>query len=408
MKIISGNPFIRTDQGKIKLDNLCLDEILKISDTPFMIILENRIRSNIETFNTVFRTFFGEKYHGFYSFKANFLPEICSIINSESFGAEVISLAELELALRLGFPSDKILAGGPYLNSEFIHKAVQNEVREIVIYNINDLIKVNHAALKHSKVQNICLRINSNKYGSRLGINIDVLNSLKLKKIIEDSKNVKLTTLLSHFSTQMNNFEQFKKNLSAIIKARKTLAKSGIIIDKINLGGGFPEAVIMPKKQLEIIASKLKNLIESVNLKYKEVYFEPGRYLVGDAGIFTAKIINSQSNRWITLNLGTNICPKFARCSLRFYNASSINSAHKFKTSIAGIVPTDQDILVKDYFFTKRINEGDLILITNVGAYTLTFSNRFPYALPPIYKINNSDLVKIFDPQIDRDFSIKL
>ena len=64
-------------------------------------------------------------------------------------------------------------------------------------------------------------------------------------------------------------------------------------------------------------------------------------------------------------------------------------------------------MLVKDYFFTKRINEGDLILITNVGAYTLTFSNRFPYALSPIFKVNNSNLIKIFDPKIDRDFSIK-
>ena len=406
MKTISGNSFIKIDQDKIKLDNFYLDGILKISKTPFMIILENRIRSNIETFNTVFRTFFGEKYHGFYSFKANFLPEVCSIINSEKFGAEVISLGELELALRLGFPSNKIIAGGPYLNSDFIHKAIQSNVREIVVYNMSDLAKVNNIALTFNKVQNICLRVNSNKYGSRLGINIDGSNSLKLKKVIENSRFIKVTTVLSHFSTQMNNFEQFRKNLNTLINAKKSLAKSGIFIDKINLGGGFPEAVIMPKKQLEIIASKLKNLIESANLKYKEVYFEPGRYLVGDAGIFVAKIINSQSDRWISLNLGTNICPKFARCSLRFYNASFINSAHKYKTSITGNVPTDQDVLVKDYFFTNRINEGDLVLITNVGAYTLTFSNRFPYALPPIYKINDSELVKIFDPQIDRDFSI--
>ena len=156
-----------------------------------------------------------------------------------------------------------------------------------------------------------------------------------------------------------------------------------------------------------LLFSKLKYLLDISNIECKEVYFEPGRYLVGDAGIFVAKIINSQKDRWISLNIGTNLIPKFARCSLRFYNASFINSAHKYKTSIAGIIPTDQDVLVKDYFFTKRINKGDLILITNVGAYTLTFSNRFPYALSPIFIVNDSNLIKIFDPKIDRDFSIK-
>jgi len=407
MKRISGNPFIKVEREKIKLDDFYLDEILKISETPFMVILENRIRNNIKTFNEVFKSYFREKFHGFYSFKANFLPEVCSIVNSEEFGAEVISLPELELALRIGFPSDKILAGGPYLNSSFIDRSIQSEVKEIVVYNTNDLVRINDSASKYDKVQHICLRINSNKYGSRLGVSFNEKDNLKLKKIIQDSKNIEITTLLSHFSTQMNSFEQFKKNLNTIIQVKNSLEQSGINVPKINLGGGFPEAVIMPKKQLEIIVSKLKNLLDLANLKYEEVYFEPGRYLVGDAGIFVAKIINSQKNRWISLNLGTNLIPKFARCSLRFYNASFINSAHKHKTSIAGIVPTDQDVLVKDYFFTKRINEGDLILITNVGAYALTFSNRFPYALAPIFKICDSKLIKIFDPKIDRDFSIQ-
>ncbi|TFG24582.1 MAG: hypothetical protein EU532_12400, partial [Promethearchaeota archaeon] len=162
-----------------------------------------------------------------------------------------------------------------------------------------------------------------------------------------------------------------------------------------------------PEAQLELIAKKLKDSLKEVDLSFNELYFEPGRYLVGDAGIYVAKIINIQSDRWVFLNLGTNICPKFAKCSLRFYNASAINAPHKFKTSIAGIVPTDQDVLVKDYFFTKRINIDDLILITNVGAYTLTFSNRFPYALPSIFKINGSELDKIFDPNEVRDFSIR-
>ena len=155
------------------------------------------------------------------------------------------------------------------------------------------------------------------------------------------------------------------------------------------------------------IALKLKEYLKSFDLNIKQIYFEPGRYFVGDAGIIICEIIKILENRWIFLNIGNNICPKFARCSLRFYNASKINSSHNIKTSIAGIIPTDQDVFVKNYFFTKDIDEGDKVFITNVGAYTLTFSNRFPYTLPPIFLVRGNNIEKIFDPYLDHDFSIQ-
>ena len=71
-------------------------------------------------------------------------------------------------------------------------------------------------------------------------------------------------------------------------------------------------------------------------------------------------------------------------------------------------MPTDQDVLAKDYFLTEKLDEKDIIIITNVGAYTLTFSNRFPYILPKIFLIKDREIKKIFDPVVDHDFSIKI
>ena len=76
------------------------------------------------------------------------------------------------------------------------------------------------------------------------------------------------------------------------------------------------------------------------------------------------------------------------------------------QASIAGIVPTDQDVLAKNYFFTKHIRVGDLVLITNTGAYCLTFSNRFPYSLPIILLVTDDKFRQIFNPDIDKDISI--
>lgn len=404
--MIAGNKYLLKKDNLITFDSVSLRTLLEEAKTPLMVLLENKIRDNIQTFNKIFNSVFGN-YQGFYSFKANFLPEVCRIIQSEGIGAEIVGIPELNLALRLGYPSDKIIAGGPYLPDEFIEKCVINEVREIIIYNINDIKRVNEISEKYGKSQNLCLRINSQKFGSKLGIILDAKTLSNLKKLLQDCENVCLKTILSHRATQMNNFEQFRINLDNVAQAYNQLGNSGIKIENINLGGGFPEAVVIPEKQLKKIALNLKEHMELLEINVNQIYFEPGRYFVGDAGIFLTEIIKITDDRWIFLNIGNNICPKFARCSLRFYNASKIDASHKFKTSIAGIIPTDQDILVKDYFFTQSLDEGDIIIITNVGAYTLTFSNRFPYSLPPIILVSGTNVKKIFDPIIDRDFSLQ-
>jgi diaminopimelate decarboxylase len=218
-------------------------------------------------------------------------------------------------------------------------------------------------------------------------------------------KNVRITTVLSHYSTQMNNVDQFKRNLESLIKSYKRLNEM-FPLENINLGGGFPEAIIMPKAQLKKIAIMIKEKLDANDISYKKIYFEPGRYFVGDAGVFLTKIVRVTDDRWIFLNIGNHICPKFARSSLRFYNASRISEAHDTKTSIAGIVPTDQDVLVKNYFFSNHIKKGDIVMIPNVGAYTLTFSNRFPYPLPNIFIIKSDEISKIFDNSINKDFSL--
>ncbi len=90
-----------------------------------MIFLENKIRDNIKTFKDIFSSVF-KNFKFYYSFKANFLPKVCEVVCSEGIGAEIIGLPELKLALRIGFPAEKIIIGVPYLCDtnlleEYIH-----------------------------------------------------------------------------------------------------------------------------------------------------------------------------------------------------------------------------------------------------------------------------------------------
>ncbi|MFX1394688.1 MAG: diaminopimelate decarboxylase family protein, partial [Promethearchaeota archaeon] len=386
MKKISGNSYIREENGKVLVDLVPIETFLEKFGTPIMIFLENRLIENLTTFQDVFSSIFdNKKIQTFYSLKANYLPEICKIISSKNVGAQIVGLPELKLALKVGFPANKIIVGGPYLPKELILKSIENHIKEIIVYNLNDLKSINSIAQKFDQVQNICLRINSQKYNSKLGVILDQKTQNTLKNLINTYKNIKISTILSHYTSQMNNIDQYKKNIQVIAENVNILSKINVKCENINLGGGFPEATVMNRNQLETIAIKIKTIIDELGIDYNHIYFEPGRYFVGDTGLFLAKTVKVTEERWIFLNIGNHICPKFARCSLRFYNISKINQPHKYKTSIAGILPTDQDVLAKNYYFTKDLTEKDIILISNVGAYTLTFSNRFPYSLPKIF-----------------------
>lgn len=405
MKTLAGNPYLKVEDGNVSIDSITIKTILKDFETPLMIFIENRIRDNIRRFNRVFSDTF-KNFRGYYSVKANYLPTINEIISSEDLGAEIISLPELNVALESGFPPEKIIAGGPYLSDALIDKCLTHSIKEIVIYNLDDIKRVERRAKKHKINQDLCLRINPMKYESKLGVKIVDENCKTLKTILNNCSHIKITTILSHYGSQMNSVKQYLKNVKVVADSLKLLESYGIDVKNLNLGGGFPEATVMPEHQLEKVASSIRTHINKQNVDYEKIYFEPGRYIVGDAAVFIAKVIKTTINRWIVINIGNHICPKFARCSLRFYNVSRIDRAQKYKTSIAGIIPTDQDVLAKDYFLTEKIKCDDKILITNVGAYCLTFSNRFPYRLPKILLVNGNQWQLLFDQKKDKDFSI--
>ncbi|MFW9771050.1 MAG: diaminopimelate decarboxylase family protein [Candidatus Thorarchaeota archaeon] len=405
MKKIAGNPYVIKDGNNLIIDSVPIPKILELAKTPFFIFLENRVRDNIRSFCKVFRSIF-RGIQVFYSFKANFLPEICRIIYSEGIGAELVGLPELKLALKIGFDPEKIIIGGPYLRRNLIETSIDVGVKEIIVYNLDYLEKIDSIAQKLNKIQNVCLRIRSEKFNTKLGINFTEDNLNQLAKLKKKLKNISISSILSHYTTQMNSIEQYNKNIRSLANNFEILSQSGLNIKNLNLGGGFPEASIMSKQQLEKVALSMQKQLLNFDLESKNLFIEPGRYFVGDSGLIIAKIINRTNNRWIFLNIGNHICPKFAKNSLRFYNITQINKPHKTKTSMGGILPTDQDVLAKNYFFTREINKGELVLIMNAGAYTLTFSNRFPYSLPNIFLINEKGVEQIFNASYNHDFSL--
>lgn len=393
---ISGNPIITIRMNEAYIDGFSTTKIVEKFDTPVFVYSEKRIRENCSNFLQKFQQYFSNLMV-LYSYKANYLPQICEIIKSEGIGAETVTAFELELAIKLKVNPEKIHLGGVYLPNETLELALESNIGLISVCSFTQLLNLGDLLKNKDRYQAIGLQIVSPKFDSRIGFVPSKENFNKIAEILSKNPNLKLEALNSHYGTQIMKSSIYKKNIQYLLDAAAMVEQIGIDFDQINLGGGFPEASIIKDRQFEAIGERIKQLLDERGWQNKKIVFEPGRYIVGDAGILLTKVIdvNFENQKWIYVNAGTNICPILANSNTRFYCANKINQPNKVPINIAGPLPTSMDILSKNIPFVENIEINDILMILNAGAYFITWGTPFPFPQPPHILIRDDQLIEI-------------
>ena len=397
-KPIFGNNYITFEKNSFYLDKTLITNLQKCYKTPFFVFMRNKIIKNVQIFNSTLADVFNS-YRFFYSTKANYLEEILKIISGCSVPFEILSEFEYNLIKNNGLNTENLLVGGPYLPKSFINSVIKEKNLIFVIYSIEDLKKLNEIAIiKNQPKIRVILRFKSNKKNSFLGLFDDEETLQLLSKELGNLSNLKVVGILSHYGTQLNIIEKYVSNAKFISNLACKLEDLGILVPKIfNFGGGFPNASACKKNMLKLIFSEVKKTVENCGYNNITYFFEPGRFIVGDTGVAVIEIINKFPKRkLIYVNAGGYILPRFAKNAHRIYNLNHSLKNYNTPINIHGITSSDTDILAKNYNFIKNSSLGDKLLVTNCGAYSLTFSNRFPYKFPQIVFIdkNNHYLIK--------------
>jgi len=403
-----GNKFLNIKENELVLDGINVKKLIEKYNTPSFVFLQKKIEDNIKKIIECFSSVFPNS-QGFYSTKANYLPEIISTVKNQNFGTEIVGLPELKILKKIEFPFEKVIAGGPYLPNDFLIEIIKTHVKYLVIYDLDDIIRIQEIIQEFGEyTQDILIRIQSQKYTGRLGIVLNEPNLKKLKDLFDKCPNLQYKGILAHRGTQLNSIDDYMKNFQLLIENAIKIKKFvGWDTSILNIGGGFPNADSLKKIQLITILKKFKEILVKNNLDSCSIFYEPGRFIVGDAGFALASVFKyDKIHRTAFLDVGNNYIPKFMKSSLRFYNISKIFESPNKPIDFMGNIPSDQDILVKNYNFTPSIQTGDYILIANVGAYALTWSIRFPYPNPSIILIETDQIKEIHNRNSPNDFSI--
>ncbi len=325
-----------------------------------------------------------------YSYKTNYTPKLCKIVNELGGYAEVVSEMELEIAKRVGCKMDCIIWNGPIKNVPIMEQFLLDG-GTINIDCIEELEQIKDIHNRHAdKLINVGIRCNyevNDGVVSRFGFDIDSEDFMEAVKFATTTKNVKLINFQCHFAKrQIAYWPARAKGMVDLID------RLGIIPERIDIGGGLfgkmadslkaqfsceiPDYEAYAKAAAQVFADYFKDK----DVK-PELLIEPGSAVVGDCMKFigTVKTIKNVRGKWMAHVLGSqkNISMTGINPPIEVIAMGGEQKEYK-DLDFLGFTCIEGDVLYHNY--TGKLAHQDVIVISNCGSYSLVM--KPPFILP--------------------------
>tara|TARA_B100000745_G_scaffold121513_1_gene78724 strand:- start:723 stop:1979 length:1257 start_codon:yes stop_codon:yes gene_type:complete len=374
------------------LDGRILKNICEEYGTPLYTYYGERIRNNLNSINAALKNNF-EKYQIQYAVKSNNNPNLLTFMHQHlpSLGADCSSPGELLAAERAGIPMKNCVYTGNYESVDDLQSAVDSGCE----VNLDD-----ESSFK--RLKNICIpeyisfRLNpgvgkgrfteivTGGHDAKFGIPVEKIAAV-YKSALTDG--VKTFGLQCHAGSAILDQNHFRENTELILKAARNIEDT---IDhkllKISIGSGFGMPYTDDEDPLDF-----NNVFHLVAKVFKEFYgqhqddwpvlcIEPGRAIVGDAGILLARVtgIKKSYKNFIGLDAGmeTLMRPALYGAFHRIYKVGELSNERKMTVDVTGRICENTDRLAVDIPF-PYVAEGDVIAIMDAGAYGYSMAHQF-------------------------------
>lgn len=399
--------------------------------TPLYVVDEAYIRKMMR----IYRDTLENKYNGkgmvLYASKAFSCKAVYRIADEEKIGIDVVSGGELYTALQAGFPAEKIYMHGNNKLDYELGEALDANIGCIIADAYSEIDKIDNEAKKRGIVQKILLRINPGveahthafvqtaTIDSKFGFSIQDGTAENATVYALSKKNVKLEGYHCHIGSQI-----FEKQ-SFVIAVEKTMnfaaemkEKHNFTLSTLNLGGGYGVWYTDEDKKIqpEGYAEYIEALIEAVKIKANEknmplpyLLIEPGRSIVGEAGItlYTVGAIKDIPGvkKYVAVDGGMFDNPRYALYQSK-YTPVLANRASEDATeivSIAGKCCESGDLIAVNVALPKA-NSGDILAVLSTGAYNYSMAMNYNRNLiPPCVLVNEGQAEYIVRPQTYED-----
>ncbi|MBL4711746.1 MAG: diaminopimelate decarboxylase [Gammaproteobacteria bacterium] len=371
--------------GRLSAEDVDISENIEKWGTPCYVYS----RATIERHWKAFDSALGERPHLVcYAVKANSNLAVLNVLAKLGSGFDIVSVGELERVLRAGGSANKIVFSGVGKNADEMRRALDVGIRCFNVESQAELKLLEQVAAEKGVQAPISLRVNpdvdakthpyistglkDNKFGIAIDDAFDVYQSMV------DSKHLRIEGVDCHIGSQLTDVTPFVDALDRVLVLVDRLAESGIHLHHLDLGGGLgiqyqDETPPLPEEQMRAVLQRLQG-------RKFEILIEPGRAVVGNAGILITRVQYIKSNEEKNFAIVDAAMNDLMRPAL--YQAWQAivpvieHAERETKTyDVVGPICETGDFLGKER--ELAIEQDDLLAVRSAGAYGFSMSSNY-------------------------------
>ena len=341
-------------------------------EPPYLLLDKAKVRQKLTSIGKNIRN--SEIY---YAVKANPDIEVLSLINNMGIGFEIASEGELAMCVSLGVSKDRIITSNPIKSFKFLRMAAEYGVNYFAFDSPDEVRKLRD----YCPGSNVYVRLAVPNEGSewplskKFSVEIDAAEELLL---YAKKKGLNPVGITFHVGSQCTNMYNWN---SALDKAKilwDRAEKRGIHLSLLDIGGGYPIRYTKDVVNINAINKNINKLIYEKFPKRTRILIEPGRAVVGDAGIFVTKVIGKArrgDENWLSIDVGVFNGLMESVGGIK-YSYIVEGAKEKKLWTLAGPSCDSFDVIDKDIMLPEP-EVGNIILILSSGAYTISYASEF-------------------------------
>nr|WP_279664260.1 diaminopimelate decarboxylase [Ectobacillus ponti] len=388
------------EKGHLEIGGCDTVELAKTYGTPLYVYDEALIRGKCRAFHLAFKES-GFSYQVAYASKAFLCMEMCRLAAEEGMSLDVVSGGELYTALQAGFPAERIHFHGNNKTEEELLMALEAGIGCFVVDNFFELEVLHDLAQQRGQKVNILLRVtpgveaHTHEYittgqdDSKFGFGVSSGQALQALKMATLKPYYNVLGIHSHIGSQIfetDGFVRAVEILAAFVDLVRT--ETGHTMPILNLGGGFGirytegDTPLPAVQYVQEMTEAVREQFSARNYPQPEIWIEPGRSIVGDAGttLYTIGSIKEIPGirKYVAVDGGMtdNIRPALYGAEYEAILANRADEQPEEVVSIAGKCCESGDMLLWDVKL-PAVASWDTLAVSCTGAYGYSMSNNY-------------------------------
>ena len=342
-----------------------------------------------------------------YSVKANSNLTILRSLVKIGAGLDIVSGGELFRALKAGCPAGKIVYASVGKTDAEIAAAISKGILFFNVESLAELENINRISRRFNKITRVAIRINpdveakthkyittgkiTNKFG------IDLESAYRILLLRAKFRNLDICGLHIHIGSQIAQSEPFVEAIKKVANFIQRLKNKGIMLNYLNIGGGMGIVYDRETPQsAQIYADKIIPLLQKTGLK---IILEPGRFIVGNAGILAVKVLyikRTPQKKFIIVDGGMNDLIRPALYSAYHNIWPLVKNSRTEKADVVGPICESSDFFAKERLIAK-VKVGDYLAVMSAGAYGFSMSSNYNSRCRPaevLVSVNKASLIR--------------